>query len=82
MRGLIGEALAEAVPCRTMCEHAARLVLLSCYQDDGRVQVYKCHGGGARSSTTSLARRARCGVRNCATRHKSLNGIVLINVER
>ena len=49
---------------------------------DGRAQVYKCHGGGARSSTTSLARRARCGVRNCATRHKSLNGIVLINVER
>ena len=25
-----------------------------------------------------LARRARCGVRNCATRHKIFNGIVLM----
>ena len=54
---------------------------LSCYQDDGRAQVYKCHGGGARAAPhPALARRARCGVRNCATRHESLNGIVLNRV--
>ena len=61
----------------------------TCRASRATYRATKTMGGHKSTSATAgehaaphpaLARRARCGVRNCATRHKSLNGIV-INVE-